>query len=112
MILQGIKTIDIVKLERWTDEGRSFALINVLPEGEGDAYSCGIPVSCMREKDFLDQIKALRIKKSHPVVLYASRLGTIPTEKAAEILMHEGFHEVYCFVGPQSALHVSQHAHA
>jgi 3-mercaptopyruvate sulfurtransferase SseA len=100
-----MKTISRMELELWQDDNRSFALIEVLPSSlHQDQH--------LLEKqtgEFLEKIFQLGISKGHPIVLYEGGSACLAAAAAADVLMGEGFHEVYCFTGPQASFYGTQH---
>ncbi len=100
------KTISLLELEEWQDSNHSFALIDVLPNnGRGQDRR-------QLEKHnrvFLEKISSLGVRKNEPIVLYEGGSASIESSAAVDLLRKEGFHEIYCFTGPQSALYASQH---
>lgn len=111
MTLHQLPTIDHRRLAQWADEDRPFALIEVQPDHDSAASQWGVSAAFLAHTDFLEQISALRLRKTRPIVLYESGQGTVRAEEAADTLLNAGFCEVYRFVGPQAAFHASQHAH-
>lgn len=100
-----MKTISRNELESWQDSNRSFALIDVLP---GSTHHRQEP-SAESTGTFLEKLCRLGIGNEQTIVLYEGSAACIEAATAAEILMREGFHEVYCFIGPQAAFYETQH---
>ncbi|WP_395744835.1 hypothetical protein [Prosthecobacter sp.] len=100
-----MKTISRIELEQWQDNNRSFALIDVQPSSlHPDRHRLE-----KRTHEFLEKIFRLGIRSEEPIVLYEGGSADIDADAAADILMQEGFHEVYCFAGPQCAFYGTQH---
>lgn len=101
----AVKTISLIELEQWQDSNRSFALLDVTPNGLNQT-----PRQLEKHRrDFLKKISRLGISKDAPVVLYEGGSACIESAAAADILQREGFHEIYRFTGPQAAYYTSQH---
>jgi rhodanese-related sulfurtransferase len=99
------KTISRSELEHWQNANRRFALIDVLPNSLNRDTR-------LREKqagEFLAKISRLGVSKDEPIVLYERCSACIESAAAADLLRQEGFQEIYCFTGPQSAFYTSQH---
>lgn len=111
MTLHQLPTIDRRRLAQWADEDHPFALIEVQPDHDPAASQWGISAAFLAHTDFLEQISALRLRKTRPVVLYESGRGTVRAEEAADALLNAGFCEVYRFVGPQTAFYTTQHSY-
>lgn len=105
-----MKTVDRPELDRWTQQQRAFALINVLPASAHADFPAFAALPAGSPRDFESQIASLSADKSQTVVLYESGTASVPASTAAGMLEHAGFENVYHFVGPQAALHEGGHA--
>lgn len=103
-----MKTIDRTELERWTNEQREFALLDVLPDDSTRTSTEGMPHMHSRS-DFMRQMQRLEQHKEQAVILYEANSASVRSGTAAEMLQQAGFANVYRFVGPQTALHGSAH---
>lgn len=100
-----LKTISRLELEEWQNRNRPFALLDVLPnELAQDQQRFE-----NQTREFHKKIAQLKVRKDEPVVLYEGGSAGITSDAALDILRREGFHEIYCFSGPQSAFYASQH---
>ena len=99
------KTISRSELEEWQNSHRSFALIDVLP----NALKEDRRLLEKQAGDFLEKISSLGVGKDEPIVLYERGSACIESAAAADLLRKNGFQEIYCFAGPQSAFYTSQH---
>lgn len=99
------KTISRSELEQWQNADRRFALIDVLPNNVNQGRR---PLE-KKASEFLEKISNLGVCKDEPIVLYERGSACIEAAAAADLLKGEGFHEIYCFTGPQAAFYTSQH---
>lgn len=101
-----MKTISRMELEQWQDSNRSFALIDVRPNRTTQQDRRQLE---QQSRDFLKKIAQLGVRKDEPVVLYEGASACVESAAAITALMREGFHEIYCFTGPQTVIYTSQH---
>lgn len=99
------KTISRSELEQWQNANRRFALIDVLP----NTLNRERRLLEKQASEFLKKISRLGISKNEPIVLYERGSACIESAAASDLLRREGFEEIYCFTGPQSAFYTSQH---
>ncbi|MGV3662292.1 MAG: rhodanese-like domain-containing protein [Prosthecobacter sp.] len=104
-----MKTIDRTELERWANEQRAFALVDVLPDDPACAHLAAAMPHAHSRADFMSQMARLEAHKEQPVVLYEASSASVRSGAAADMLEQAGFDNVYRFVGPQSAIHASAH---
>jgi rhodanese-related sulfurtransferase/polyisoprenoid-binding protein YceI len=96
-------SLNIAELQRWLNEGRDFALIDVLPEEAfTERHLPGARKACVYEVDFLDQITNLGVRKDQPIVVYGTGPDALESATAAEKLDRAGYAKVFDFRGGQA----------
>jgi rhodanese-related sulfurtransferase len=93
---RGMQAIDRTELRRWMDEGRDFALVEVLaPEAFRQFHlpnAINVPV---HQKKFEAAIEAAVPAKDRPVVVYCQDQDCNASPEAAERMEQAGYQQVY-----------------
>lgn len=91
-----MRTIDRTELRRWIDEGREFALVEVLPPEAFRAFhlpgAINVPV---HQKGFGAAIERAVPAKDRPVVVYCYDKDCDASPKAARRMEESGYQQVY-----------------
>jgi rhodanese-related sulfurtransferase len=84
------------QLERWIEDGRDFALIEVLAPEQFDEFhlpgAANVPVG---QPDFDAAIQQAVSDKAKPVVVYCQNLPCTASPRAAERMDRIGYRQVY-----------------
>lgn len=95
-----MQNISTQTLKQWKDEGRQFALINVLDEEQHrQAHipgSSNVPVG---DSDFIERVQAQVPIQAEPIVVYCASEECNASPKAAKKLEESGYQEVYDYSG-------------
>jgi rhodanese-related sulfurtransferase len=91
-----MQAIDRNALKRWLDEGRDFALVEVLaPEQYREFHLPGAINVPVGDEDFDARIQEAAPDESRPVVVYCSDQKCTASPKAARRMDELGYQQVY-----------------
>lgn len=95
-----LKTINRKQLKEWMDEGRSFVLIDVLPEEfYKSVHLPGAENACIYFVDFVTQVERIATDKNKAIVVYCNSATSKAAEAAGQKLLNAGYTDVNHYAG-------------